>query len=96
MLETRMNIASLCRLASLGSLPYQCAQRFDTEEVAGSNPVVPTNIFNKLSRSKVGFMIFCVMGCVITHHSSAVRERFDCLALGFHADVTVPLQHLDG
>ena len=40
--ETRMNTASPCRFVSLDSLPHQATRRFDTEEVAGSNPVVPT------------------------------------------------------
>ena len=40
--ETRMNTALSCRCISLDSFPYQCTRRFDTEEVAGSNPVVPT------------------------------------------------------
>jgi len=44
--ETRMNTASSYRLVSLASLPYQATRRFDTEEVAGSNPVVPTIFIN--------------------------------------------------
>jgi hypothetical protein len=40
--ETRMNTASPCRSISLTILSYQSTRRFDTEEVAGSNPVVPT------------------------------------------------------
>lgn len=43
-----MNAASLYLFVSLGSLPYQGPQRFDTEEVAGSNPVAPTTFINKL------------------------------------------------
>ncbi len=46
--ETRMNTAFLCRFVSLSYLPYQCTPRFDTEEVAGSNPVVPTIFINGL------------------------------------------------
>ena len=38
-----MDTALLCRLVSLAPLPCRCTRRFDTEEVAGSNPVVPTN-----------------------------------------------------
>ena len=40
--ETRMDTTFLCRRISLVPLPYQCTRRFDTEEVAGSSPVVPT------------------------------------------------------
>ena len=47
--ETRMNTASLSRFVSLGSLPYQATRRFDTEEVAGSNPVVPTIFIKHLA-----------------------------------------------
>jgi hypothetical protein len=39
--ETRMNAAFPCRFVSLAIPPYQPVWRFDTEEVAGSNPVVP-------------------------------------------------------
>ena len=69
--QTRMNTASLCRFVWFGSLPYQCSQRFDTEEVAGSNPVVPTININNLHRFYDYSGGFCVMVCVITPHSSA-------------------------
>ena len=52
MLETPMNTASLYHPVSLGFLPYQATRRFDTEEVAGSNPVVPTIYFQWFSRSR--------------------------------------------
>jgi hypothetical protein len=36
----------------------------------------------------------CVMVCVITRHSGACGNGFHRCALGFHADVAVPFQHL--
>ena len=34
------------------------------------------------------------MVCVITRHFAAIGKGFHRCALGFHADVAVPLQHL--
>ena len=50
MRQTRMDTTFPCCSVSLGSLPYQCTRRFDTEEVAGSNPVVPTIFINNLEQ----------------------------------------------
>ena len=53
--ETRMDTASRCRFVSLDSLPYQATRRFDTEEVAGSSPVVPTIFINNLDGKRTPF-----------------------------------------
>ena len=64
------------------------------EEVVGSIPTRSTNHFNNLDRASVHRLSVCVMVCVITRHFAANGKGFHCRALGFHADVGVPLQHL--
>jgi len=48
-----MNTALSCHSVSRRALPHQAIQRFDTEEVAGSNPVVPTIYINNLDSSSL-------------------------------------------
>ena len=64
------------------------------EEVIGSIPIRSTNHFNNLDWPNCRRRTACVMVCVITPHFAAIGEAFHRCALGFHADVTVPLQHL--
>ena len=61
--ETRMNTASPCHFVSLQALPYQATRRFDTEEVAGSNPVVPTINYLKSSSSEDDLFILIFRWC---------------------------------
>ena len=63
------------------------------EEVIGSIPIRSTNKTNTLDGTSVQRPNACVMICVITLNSGAIRERFHRRALRFHADMGVPLQH---
>jgi hypothetical protein len=63
------------------------------EEVVGSIPTRSTKSPNNLDGANAYSDGVCVMVCVITRRSGACREGFHSCALGFHADVTVPLQH---
>jgi hypothetical protein len=64
------------------------------EEVVGSIPTRSTNQLNHLDRTNVQKQSVCVVVCVITCHFAAFGECFHRCALGFHADLAVPLQHL--
>ena len=63
------------------------------EEVVGSIPTRSTKSVNNLAWANRQRRLVCVTLCVITRHFSALGEDFEGLALGFHPDVTVPLQH---
>ena len=63
------------------------------EEVVGSIPTRSTKQSNNLAWANVQRQNVCVMVCVITRHSSAFGKGFHRSALGFHPNVTVPLQH---
>jgi hypothetical protein len=64
------------------------------EEVVGSIPTRSTNQLNHLDRTNVQKQSVCVVVCVITCHFAAFGECFHRCALGFHADLAVPLQRL--
>ncbi len=63
------------------------------EEVVGSIPTRSTNPINNLARANDRRLGSVSWVCVMTPDSGALGEGFEGLALGFHADVTVPLQH---
>jgi hypothetical protein len=64
------------------------------EEVVGSIPTRSTNQSNNLARANGQRSHVCVTVCVITRHFAAIGKGFHRCALGFHADVAVPFQHL--
>jgi hypothetical protein len=63
------------------------------EEVVGSIPTRSTKSLNNLDGTGAFSNGVCVVVCVVTPRSSAHSKGFHRVALGFHADVTVPLQH---
>ena len=80
MRETRMNTAFLYLSMSLGLPLCQCTRRFDTEEVVGSNPIVPTiSRFKDIQYSPENqdkslinqrLLSFCVQPCIMEANSS--------------------------
>src|SRR5258708_5854886 len=80
---------------SLASGPVaQLGARFHgMEEVVGSIPTRSTNSPNNLDGADAHSDGACVIVCVITRRSRAHGESFHRVALGFHSDVAVPLEH---
>src|ERR1022692_5102578 len=63
------------------------------EEVAGSIPARSTKSLNSLDRTSARNHGVCVMVCVITCRFGACGKGFHRVALRFHPNVTLPLQH---
>ena len=63
------------------------------EEVVGSIPTRSTKSPNNLDGANACSDCVCVVVCVVTCRSSAHSEGFHRVALRFHADVAVSLQH---
>ena len=63
------------------------------EEVAGSIPARSTKSLNNLDRASARRHDICVMVCVITRRFGACSKRFHRIALRFHPNVAVSLQH---
>ena len=63
------------------------------EEVVGSIPTRSTKYHNNLNGARLVEFAICVVVCDVTRQSCACRKRFHGRALGFHADMAIPLQH---
>ena len=63
------------------------------EEVVGSIPTRSTKSPNNLDGTNAYRDGVCVMVCVITRRFGACGKGFHRVALRFHANVAVPLQH---
>src|SRR5215470_17150084 len=79
--------------SSRGPVAQLGARFHGMEEVVGSIPTRSTNFLNNLDGLVGQSHDICVVSCVVTRPFGACGQGFHRLALGFHSDVTISLQH---